>query len=212
MTPIARTVGLCSIFIAAVVGMFVYSVTRTPELSDAELREKGVFLLPTPRELTAFSLPAHDGGDFDLAALQGKWSFLFFGFTHCPDICPTSMSELGQVERELQQAYPELAERFQGVLITVDPERDTLDLVGRYAQAFSPRFVGVSSDRDSTAAFASQVNAVFAKMPDGDGGYTMDHTGNLVIINPYGHYHGFIKLPHTAETIRLAYLSLAARI
>ena len=119
--------------------------------------------------------------------------------------------ELGQVDRQLLQQGGEAADSFQGVLVTVDPERDTAEILGPYATAFSPRFLGVLGERGPIAEFAQQVNAAFGKVPDGDGGYTMDHTGNIIIINPRGHYHGFIKLPHKAETIRLAYQSLAAR-
>ena len=210
MSPVARTVALCVVFITGVVAMFVYSTLRTPQLSDDELRERGVFILPRPRALTEIQLDAHTGAGFTNATLEGSWSFVFFGFTHCPDICPTSMSVLGQVARGLQRDGVDNADQFQGILVTVDPERDTLDKLGTYATAFAPDFLGVRGDRARTAEFATQVNVAFAKVPDGDG-YTMDHTGNIVIINPMGHYHGFIKLPHDAETIRLAFQSLAAR-
>jgi protein SCO1/2 len=212
MSPIAKTVALCAVFITIVLAMFVYSVTRTPQLSEEELRQRGVFVLPTPRDIAPFELTDHTGAAFDNESLQGKWSFVFFGFTHCPDVCPTSMAELGRVDRELQQADPELGQGFQGVLVTVDPERDTADKLGQYATAFSPRFLGVRGSRDATAKLAEQLNVAFAKVPDDAGGYTMDHTGYIVIINPYGHYHGFIKLPHKAETIRLTYQTLAAEI
>lgn len=211
MSAIGRTVVLCSVFITLVLCMFVYSTLQTPQLSDDELREQGVFLLPRPRDIAPFELQDHLGQSFDNARLLDHWTFIFFGFTNCPDICPTSMSEMGQVDTQLRQGGAEQAAGFQGVLVTVDPERDTLERLGQYATAFSPRFLGVWGERGPTAEFAQQVNAVFAKMPDEDGGYTMDHTGNIIIINPRGHYHGFIKLPHKAETIRLTYQSLAAR-
>lgn len=209
MSPIAKTVGLCLVFITAVVGMFVYSTVRTPQLSEGELRERGVYILPRPRAVTAFELTQHSGAPFTNADLEGKWSFVFFGFTHCPDVCPTSMAVLGQVARTLKNTQADFAEQFQGVLVTVDPERDTLEKLGTYATAFAPDFLGVRADREATANFATEVNVAFAKVPDGDG-YTMDHTGNFVIFNPKGHYHGFIKIPHDAETIRLAFQTLAA--
>ena len=210
MTPVARTVTLCVVFITAVVGMFVYSTLQTPQLSDEELRARGVFILPRPRALTEINLASHTGEAFTNTTLEDKWSFVFFGFTNCPDICPTSMSVLGQVARGLQRDRVDNAEQFQGILVTVDPERDTLDKLGVYATAFAPDFLGVRGDRAQIAEFATQVNVAFAKVPEGDG-YTMDHTGNIVILNPMGHYHGFVKLPHDAQTIRLAFQSLAAR-
>ncbi|MEQ8691836.1 MAG: SCO family protein [Pseudomonadales bacterium] len=212
MSAVAKTVALCATFITIVVVMFVYSTLRTPQLSDEELRARGVFILPRPRDLAPFELTDQQGQPFDNADLQGKWSFIFFGFTHCPDICPTSMSVLGQVERELLESGGQDPDQpFQGILISVDPERDTLDKLGPYAEAFSPRFIGATGSREALVELTTQVNVAFAKVPDGDGGYTIDHSGQLVLINPRGHFHGFIKLPHQKETIRLAYQSLAAR-
>lgn len=211
MTPIARTVGLTGIFISIVLGMFVYSVLRTPQLSDAQMREQGVFLLPRPRDLAPFELQDQDGMAFDNQRLLDRWTFIFFGFTHCPDVCPTTMSVLGQVDRQLQDQGGVLADAFQVVLVTVDPERDTAEELGSYAAAFSPRFIGVRGDKTATGEFAKQVNAAFGKVPTPDGSYSMDHTANIVIINPRGHYHGFIKLPHRVETIKLTYQTLAAR-
>ena len=208
MSPVARTVSLCLVFISLVLGMLVYSKLRTPSLSDEELRQQGVFLLPRPRDIAPFSLTDHLGEAFDNQRLLGKWTFVFFGFTHCPDVCPITMSEMGKAYAQLS---PQSSEGFQGVLVTVDPERDTPDILGPYATAFSTDFYGVYGEREDIAEFAQQVNAAFGKLPADDGGYTMDHTGNIVLINPKGHYHGFIKLPHKAETIRLTYQSLAAR-
>jgi len=210
MTAVARTVSLCLVFIALVLGMLVYSTLRTPQLSNEELRSRGVFVLPQPRELADFRLTDHLGQPFDQQSLQDGWTFLFFGFTHCPDVCPTTMSEMGKAHAAIRASVDD-AENFRGVLVTVDPERDTAELLGPYVTAFSQDFVGVLGALEATSEFALQLHAAFAKVPTGEGGYTVDHTGAIVIINPRGHYHGFIKLPHKAETIRLAYQSLAAR-
>ncbi|NKC00486.1 MAG: SCO family protein [Pseudomonadales bacterium] len=210
MSSVAKTVSLCLGFIVIVVIMFVYSTMRTPQLSDDELRDKGVFLLPKPRDISPFSLQLADA-DFSNDDLKGKWSFVFFGFTHCPDVCPTSMSELGKADLALQDTTGERANAFQGVLVSVDPDRDTPMEVTEYAKFFSPRFLGATAPREVLAELTQQVNVAFAKVPDGNGGFTVDHTGNIVLINPHGHYHGFMKLPHDAETIRLTYQSLDAR-
>ena len=219
MTGIRSTVLLCATFITIVLGMFVLSVTRTPQLSDQEMRAAGVFLLPKPRALAEFNLEDQFGEAYKPESLTGKWSFIFFGFTNCPDICPTSMAEMGRAERELYAADDMQADPLQGVLVSVDPDHDTPNDLGQYAQAFSPRFLGVWGQREDLVALTQQVNVAFAKVPlansqqalNTDPGYTVDHTGNIVIINPRGHYHGFIKLPHKAETIRLTYQTLAAQ-
>lgn len=211
MSGIGRTISLCLAFIAIVVAMFVFSKLRVPQLSDEELRGKGVFLLPRPRDIAPFILQREGESGYANGDLKEKWSFIFFGFTHCPDVCPTSMAELGKADLAIRQSGQELETPFQGVLISVDPDRDTAEDVARYAQAFSPRFIGAAGSRDALVELTQQVNVAFAKVPDGQGQFTVDHTGNIVIINPMGHYHGFMKLPHDAETIRLTYQSLAAR-
>ena len=224
MNTIKSTVMFCFVFIAIVLVMFVISVLRVPQLSEEEMRSKGVFILPRPRDIAAFELQDHTGTVFDRDSLNGRWSFIFFGFVNCPDVCPTSMAVLGTVDRQLQSSDPELADQFQGVLVSVDPDRDGLEKLASYATAFSPRFLGVTGSREALVELTTQVNVAFAKVPlsaqlrqsAGEGvaaenAYTVDHTGNIVIINPMGHYHGFIKLPHDSETIRLTLQTLSAQ-
>lgn len=211
MTPLRLTVVLCLVFVAIVLGMFVYSVTRTPALSDEQLRERGVYVWPTPREIEPFRLTTHTGEPFTLEDLQGDWSFIFFGFTHCPDACPTAMAALAQARRQLAEEHPQAVDDFQGILVTVDPARDDAETLARYVQAFSPTFIGARGDRAATAELATQVNVVFARMPADDGDYTVDHSANIVIVNPRGHYHGFAKAPLEVDSIVSAFLSLRER-
>jgi len=206
---VRATVGLCLALVALVLGMFVYSVLRTPVLDEAQLRDLGVIILPEPREIAGFEFTDTHGQPFTAARLQDRWTFVFFGFTNCPDVCPTTMAVLAQAERQVQQADPESAQQFNVVLVTVDPERDDLPTLGAYVNAFSPRFVGVAGSVRQTSEFARQLNVAFDKVPSADG-YTMDHSAQIVIINPRGHYHGFIKLPHQADTIAQAFASLRA--
>ena len=212
MSGLQKTVALCLAFIAVVLGLFVHSVTRTPVLSEAELRERGVIVLPRPREITAFTLTRHDAESFSLDDLKGRWTFVFFGFTNCPDVCPTTMAVMGEARRMLGDG-----ESFQGVLVTVDPERDDAETLRSYVTAFAPDFIGVRGSREAIAGFAGQVNATFARVPalDENGqprpdGYQVDHTAHISIINPRGHFHGIIKYPQQADTIVAAFQSLAA--
>jgi protein SCO1/2 len=209
-TNIRNTVLLCLVFVVIVTVAFVHNVLREPVLTEQQLRDQGTFILPTPRELDLEGLVDQNGEPFTNARLQGRWTFLFFGFTSCPDICPVALSVLSQVERELEvQGDRTLHDAFAGVLVTVDPERDDATTLGRYVASFSPRFIGVRGEPAAIAEFARQVNAAFMKVPDGDG-YTVDHTGNIVVINPKGHYHAFIKLPHDRDKVLLAYKSIVS--
>lgn len=211
MTPLRITVALCLAFVAVVLGMFVYSVTRPAGLTDEQLRERGVIVFPNPREIRPFQLTTHTGEPFTLEDLQGQWSFLFFGFTNCPDVCPTSMAALARARRELAEEHPEAVSGFQGILVSVDPERDDQQTLAQYVQAFSPTFIGVRGERAATAELATQVNVVFAQVPADDGGYQVDHSGNIVIVNPRGHYHAVARMPHEADTIVATFLTLQER-
>lgn len=208
---IRSTVLMCVALISIVVGLFTHKMLRTSSLDEPALRELGVILLPTPRELIVDGLITDRDEAFTSQSLAGSWTLLFFGFTNCPDVCPTTMAELGKAKRELVQSVPEVARQMRVVLVTVDPERDDTQALGRYVRAFSPDFIGVSGSRESLAGFATQVNVAFGKVPDNEGGYTVDHSGNIVIVNPRGHYAGFIKLPHKASTIQDAMISMVER-
>ena len=98
-------------------------------------------------------------------------------------------------------------------MVSVDPERDDVQTLATYVSAFSPRFVGLRGSRETLANLATQVSAAFSKVPNPgageDVGYQVEHTGHIVIVNPKGHYHGFIKLPHVADTIVATFESLA---
>ena len=209
---VRTTVLLCAAFVAIVLGVLVYSVTREPLLDESALREQGTFLLPMPREISAFSLVDQRRAQFDNASLTGHWSLLFFGFTSCPDVCPVTLAALAQVEKKLSQAsQQDLLDQLKIYFVSVDPERDDAAVIGKYVEAFSPRFTGVTGSRDALAQFAQQLNVAFMKVPDSKGGYVIDHTGNIVIIDPKGRYAGFMKLPHQADRILIAYKSIARR-
>jgi protein SCO1/2 len=197
-------------FIAIVLGAFTYSLLREPLLDDAALKEQGTYVLPTPRAIAPFSLIDDRGQVFDNARLQGHWTILYFGYTACPDICPTTMSAVAQADQLLAKSRDsDLLKKLQVVFVSVDPERDTTEVLHRYVTAFSPDFIGVTGSHDAIAALAAQLNAAFMKVPGPDGSYQIDHTGNLVLIDPQGRYYAFMKLPHQPDRIERAYTSIA---
>lgn len=198
-------------FVALVLGMFFYRATRPPMLDAEALADRGIVVLPTPRPIAPFELDDQEGRPFGNADLEGRWTFLFFGFTSCPDVCPVALAALAQVQRRLaEEGDRELAKAFNVVLVTVDPERDDAETLARYVAAFSPDFKGVRGSREDIATLAKQLNVAFMKVPLEGGGYSVDHTANIVVVDPDGRYHAFIKLPHDPEKILLGYRSLAA--
>lgn len=188
----------CVIFMALVVTMFVLNVTRERGLSVEVLSEMGLVVLPRPRDIAPFNLTDANGEPFANEALQNRWTLVFFGFTFCPDICPTTLRDLAKAKPAINEALAIKGVQvpLQVVLVSVDPERDTLDRLREYVSYFDPDFRGVTGPLEQLATLATQLNAAFGKVPsEMPGGYTIDHSSNVVLINPKGHYHGFFRAP-----------------
>ena len=130
-----------------------------------------------------FALKDPSGNVRTLADFRGKAVVLFFGFTHCPDVCPAALATVAEAMRQLGGD----AARVQGLFITVDPERDTPELLARYATAFHPSFVGLSGDADATARVAKEFKVLYQKSPGGTpGSYTIDHSAGMFVFDPQG--------------------------
>ncbi len=212
MTGVRWTILGCVTFIAIILAAFVFNVSRdrTPTLTDDQLLELGAFVQPRPRDISPFVLTDKNGNDFTNDSLRGQWSLLFFGFTFCPDICPATLSVLAQALPAIQKEAGDTAVNV--VLISVDPDRDTPEKLKEYVGYFDESFQAATAPRDPLAEFAVQLHATFAKMPaDVPGGYLVDHTGNIVVVNPRGHYHGFLRLPHTKERLEQAVPAMISR-
>jgi protein SCO1/2 len=139
------------VFIAIVLGAFTYSRFREPLLDQTALKEQGTYVLPTPRAIAPFSLMDDRGQAFDNARLQGRWTIMYFGYTACPDICPTTMAAVAQAEQLLAKSRDsDLLKELQVVFVSVDPERDTTEVLHRYVTAFSPDFVGAIREGATT--------------------------------------------------------------
>lgn len=178
---------------------FAYLVP-TPAYSDEELRAFGFVALPEPRPLPSFELVDAAGGRFGPERLRGRWSLIFFGYANCPDICPITMSVLGQAAELVRD---DATEPFQGILVSVDPERDTPQTLARYVAAFSEDFVGLTGDVAAIEAFAQSLHAGFSKAPVEDSalGYLMDHTGHIAVVDRRGRHFGYIKPPFDKRKI-----------
>ena len=135
------------------------------------------------------SLKDFDGRQRDLAEFKGKVVFVFFGFTQCPDVCPTTMAELAEVRRRLG---PD-GERVQGVFISIDPARDTPQVLKGYLQAMDPSFVGLTGSNEQIEAAAREFKVFYQKVPTSEGNYTMDHTAGAYVFDPEGHVRLFVR-------------------
>jgi protein SCO1/2 len=137
-----------------------------------------------------FALTDHNGKPRTLADFKGKAVVMFFGYTQCPDVCPTTMAEMANV---MQQLGP-LADRVQVLFVTVDPARDTPTILSQYVPAFDKRFLGLYGDDAATAKVAKEFKVYYQKVPGKTpGSYTMDHTAGSYVFDPKGNIRLFVK-------------------
>lgn len=158
-------------------------------------------LLPEPRAIGGFSLRQSDGTALTPDELLGRWTVVFIGFTHCPDVCPTTLAELAQAERRWDQALPE-ARRPRVLFVSIDPERDSPERTGEYARFFTSTALAATGPVPELEAFARSLLMVFAKSPlpgDDPDAYTMDHSSQLALIDPSGRFAGFIRSRMAAD-------------
>ncbi|HKU16734.1 MAG TPA: SCO family protein [Steroidobacteraceae bacterium] len=165
-------------------------------------------LLVPPRPLPPLDLVDHDNRPFDIERLRGGWSFVFFGFTSCPDACPITMSALAQTTKLLAD-LPE-RERPRVVMISVDPERDTPERLAAYVKAFDPAFVGATAAKPVLDELAQRMGVLAAVRPlDGDN-YTVDHTTSVFLVDPDGALRALFSAPQTPKLIAEDYRRIVA--
>ncbi|MBQ0822522.1 SCO family protein [Microvirga terrae] len=144
-----------------------------------------------------FRLTSHEGRPYTEENLKGKPFVVFFGFTHCPEVCPTTLYDLTQ---DMAALGPD-ADRLQAAFITVDPARDTPELMKTYLSSFDPRIVGLSGTEEEIAAAARAYKIYYRKVPTDDG-YTMDHSATLFLMDSKGEFYGTSNFQEPEETRR----------
>ena len=184
------------------VGAVLSFVTSRPEAPQID-----GLLWPQSKALQAFTLEDQNGRAFGLNRLRGRWTLLFFGYTHCPDICPVTLAVLENALSLMRKADAD-AELPQVVFVSVDPKRDTPEHLGAYVSHFDPSFVGVTGSDANLAAFAGQLGALYVLGDaDAEGQYSVDHTAALFLIDPRGHLVALFQAasPGRASALRWAW-------
>ena len=155
-------------------------------------------LLQSPRPSAPFTLNDQDGKPFANAQLQGHWSLLFAGFTHCPDVCPTTLALMKQLAQRVQPREAPLGLVF----LSVDPERDTPAQLKAYVNYFSPVIQGVSGARDQIDALCASLGLAYVRIPGASASdYSVDHSAALVLIDPQGRVAGYFQPPFKLDTL-----------
>lgn len=186
---------LVAIAAGALAGMWL---ARGPAAERPPLEHATLY--PTARPLPDFALLDQQGRPFGPARLVGQWTLLFFGFTHCPDLCPATLATLAAARRELASLPP--AQQPQVVFVSVDPARDTVEKLAGYTAFFDPTFLSVTGAQEQVTRLTDGLGvAVIPGTPDEYGHYTVDHTAAVFLLSPAGAVTAIFSAPHTPDGI-----------
>lgn len=169
--------------------------TKPPELESA------FWFGNQAKALPEFRLYDHDNQPLENSHLSGKWSLLFFGFTHCPDVCPTSLQALAEMMKKVGDN--DVREAIQVIFVSVDPDRDTPEILKSYVQYFHPDFIGASAKIADLDILTKALGIAHSreKTSVAQQVYGVSHSGAIVLINPAGEYAGLFSAPHNSSTL-----------
>ncbi|WP_349971238.1 SCO family protein [Pseudomonas caspiana] len=199
MTRTQKTVFILVAIVALILGLTVNRVLSGKGSGDqTALIDAGIILLPQSRKLPDLMMTNQDGQPVQINEFKDKWTLLFFGYTYCPDICPTTLAQLRQIKSELPK---EVLSRLRVVLISVDPARDTPQQLKQYLGYFDKDFVGLTGSVPDIQKLANGVSIPFIPADTSKPGYTVDHSGNLALLGPDGNQRGFIRAPFNTQKL-----------
>jgi protein SCO1/2 len=162
-------------------------------------------VFPQPRAIRDFALTDQEGNPFTLADLRDHWSFLFFGYTHCPDVCPMALSAMREVFTLLGETS-RAQEHVQMVFVSVDPSRDTPEQLRSYVEYFHPEFIGVSGEETQLQALTRQLSIVYMKVPGTTAeDYLIEHSAVILLVDPQARVYAVFSSPYDPMKISTAF-------
>jgi len=173
---------------------------------EAARDELAATRFPTAREIQPFELIDHHEAAFNKEALRGRWSFLFFGYTFCPDVCPTTLSVLNGVAQRVQDIDADV--RF--AMVTVDPARDTPERLTEFVTYFNGDFIGITGSDEQLENLTRQLGILYQRVESEGDGYLMDHTAAVFLFDPDGRYHAVFTPPLSAENMADSFRKMQA--
>jgi len=202
-TSLKFSIMVTTLALAAVLAaVWLVDIDREHDSQATLLPDRVMTLFPDPKPLMAFALTDDRNRVFDLASLKGKWSFLFFGFTHCPDVCPTTLAVLARARDNIAKSTVGAESIIQFVFISVDPNRDTASKLRQYVDYFDTTFVGVTGDNAQIGALAGQLGAAYqVAITPGVENYPVYHSTAVFLVDPRARYHAVFTPPHDAGAI-----------
>ena len=154
-------------------------------------------ILPAGNTLPDFALLDNDGMVIDRTVFEGQWDLVFFGFTHCPDICPTTLQVLATAKKTLADSGRQMLPRI--VLVSVDPERDTPEILGQYIDYFGKDNLGLTGTLEEISKLTGGLGIYFEKQPADGETYAVDHSAAVLVVDPNGGFHSLFSGPHVVE-------------
>lgn len=182
--------------LAMAAGFWLATALKISDSGDKPLIQGSV--LNPARQIAVPELLKHDGSRFTNEDLNGQWSLMFFGYSSCPDICPMTMNVLAEARKQAASDFPQV------IFVTVDPQRDSLQILADYVHYFDAEFTGVTGAEKMIQALTLQTSVVYMKMPGSSGNendYLVDHSSAILLINPKGQLAAFLMAPHTPGSI-----------
>lgn len=203
---------LLIVAIALAVGLGLVAAQRVfGPAQSGQPQLEAVRLFPQAREIPPFQLQQSDGTPLVPGELKGHWTLVFIGFTHCPDVCPLTLAQLAQAQKQWE-ALPE-STRPRVLFVSVDPERDSPDRIGEYAHAFHRDTLAATGDIPSLEAFTRSLSLVFMKMEPDDPAlpqhYSVDHSASMAVLDPQARMAGVLQPPLDAQKIAADLLTLS---
>ena len=206
---IKKNILIIAIFILTVLALFINKLTTPRVLSTNELLINGLYLFESPKQISDFTFLSANGNQFTKSDLIGKWTLMYFGFTRCPDECPTTMYQISKLLKVLREKEFPLDNK-QWVLVSIDPERDSPNNIDKYAKGFDKDFIGVSNVRPMLLSLATQlsVNNVMPGENPNDHSHLDNHLNNIILLNPAGEFVGIFRPPFDISRLSLTYQSV----
>lgn len=191
MNPARLIIAIVSLIAVAIGAWLSYRLVSPPAAPETAT------LLPRPIELPQFSLVDQDGDTFTHDSFRDRWSVVFFGFTHCPDVCPVTLQVLASARGQLAEAgqlpLPQI------VLVSVDPERDTPAVMAEYVRYFGADVTGVTGKPDELRKLADGLGIFFQRAGAGASDYLVDHSAVVLVVDPAARFRAVFGAPHSVE-------------
>ena len=210
MKAVNKNLIIILVFMATVLSLFINKLTTPRTLSNDELLINGLFLFDTPKAISDFKFFSSQSKSITKSDLMGKWTLMYFGFTNCPDECPTTMYQLSKLIKVLRDKDFTLDDK-QWILVSIDPERDTSEIIDRYAKGFDKDFIGVSNSRPMLLSLATQLsvnNVMPSHSNNMDHSHLDNHVNNIILLNPEGKFAGIFRPPFDISRLSLTYQSI----